>query len=103
MRRASVLMHGIPAGTLEETERNVLYRFTYLPDYRGEPVSRTLPVRHEPYEFTGFPAFFDGLLPEGPMLDGLLRQRKIDAGDRFAQLLAVGGELVGAVTIEDLR
>jgi serine/threonine-protein kinase HipA len=103
VRRASVLMHAIPAGTLEEAERDVRYRFTYVSDYRGEPISRTLPVRPEPYEFTSFPAFFDGLLPEGPMLDALLRQRKIDASDRFGQLLAVGGELIGAVTIEDLQ
>ena len=42
--------------------------------------------------------FFDGLLPEGEMPEGLLRQHKIDAHDRLAQLLVVGGDLVGAVT-----
>ena len=56
--------------------------------------------RTEPYQFGGFPAFFDGLLPEGEMLEGLLRQHKIDAHDRLAQLLVVGGDLVGAVTVE---
>ena len=34
------------------------------------------------------------------MLEGLLRQHKIDAHDRLAQLLVVGGDLVGAVTVE---
>ena len=38
------------------------------------------------------------------MLDGLLRQRKVDRGDLFGQLLAVGEDVVGAVTIiEDIR
>lgn len=100
MRRARVLLHGRLAGLLEEADGGATYRFTYAVGYKGEPISRTMPVRTDPYEFTGFPAFFDGLLPEGEMLDGLLRQRKIDANDRLAQLLAVGGDFVGAITVE---
>lgn len=100
MRRARVLMHGIVAGVLEELDQATAYRFTYEAGYAGESISRTMPVRTEPYPFRGFPAFFDGLLPEGEMLEGLLRQHKIDAHDRLAQLLVVGGDLVGAVTVE---
>jgi serine/threonine-protein kinase HipA len=96
-------MHGTAAGLLEELEPYRRYRFTYLDGYDGDPISRTMPVRGEPYEFSTFPAFFDGLLPEGEMLDGLLRQRKLDARDRFGQLLAVGCELVGAVTVQEMR
>ncbi|MFC1572056.1 HipA N-terminal domain-containing protein [Candidatus Eisenbacteria bacterium] len=103
MRRAKVLMHSVPAGVFEEIDRGTAYRFTYQAGYDGEPISRTMPVRAAPYEFKGFPAFFDGLLPEGEMLDGLLRQHKIDSKDRFTQLLAVGGEMVGAVTVEVLQ
>jgi len=33
------------------------------------------------------------------MLEGLLRQCKIDRTDLFGQLLAVGGDTVGAVTV----
>ena len=33
------------------------------------------------------------------MLEGLLRQRKLDRDDLFAQLMAVGEEVVGAVTV----
>ena len=33
------------------------------------------------------------------MLDGLLRQRKIDRDDLFGQLVAVGEDVVGAVTV----
>ena len=100
MRRARVLMHGMAAGVLEEVDETTACRFTYEAGYEGEPISRTMPVRTEPYQFRGFPAFFDGLLPEGEMLEGLLRQHKIDAKDRLAQLLVVGGDLVGAVTVE---
>jgi serine/threonine-protein kinase HipA len=91
-------MHGEFAGVLEELETGK-YRFRYADIYRGEPVSLTLPLGEKEYFFDGFPAFFDGLLPEGMMLDALLRQRKLDRNDRLGQLLVVGHDLVGAVTV----
>lgn len=102
MRKAEVLMHGKPAGVLTEAEPDRQYRFEYLPEYNGPPVSLGLPVRSEPYLFNGFPPFFDGLLPEGMMLDALLRQAKIDRNDRLSQLLAVGYDVVGAVTVREM-
>jgi serine/threonine-protein kinase HipA len=54
------------------------------------------------YSFDSFPPFFDGLLPEGIQLESLLRRRKIDRGDLFAQLVAVGADLVGVVTVESM-
>lgn len=95
-------MHSEPAGVLEELSPGKRYRFAYLKEYEGEPISLTMPVDGSPYEFNGFPPFFDGLLPEGVMLDGLLRQRKIDKNDLFSQLLAVGKEMVGAVAAEEM-
>lgn len=102
MRTARIYMHSKPAGILEEIDPGRLYRFSYLEEYDGEPISLTMPVRETPYEFDGFPPFFDGLLPEGAMLEGLLRQMKIDRKDMFSQLLAVGREMVGAVTAEKI-
>jgi serine/threonine-protein kinase HipA len=61
-----------------------------------------MPTRVELYDFIQFPPPFDGLLPEGEMLDGLLRQHMIDSRDYFAQFLVIGGELVGAITIEPI-
>jgi serine/threonine-protein kinase HipA len=97
MRKARILINRTYAGLLVENEN--MYSFQYLPEYQGEPVSLTMPVRPEPYVFTGFPPFFDGLLPEGNQLEGLLRTRKIDRLDYFSQLLAVGEDVVGAITI----
>ena len=48
-----------------------------------------------PYDFAGFPPFFDGVLPEGPQLEALLRHGKLDRDDLLGQLLYVGGDLVG--------
>jgi serine/threonine-protein kinase HipA len=88
------------AGFLEETDEG-RYVFRYLERYDGPPVSLTMPTEQREYTFDGFPPFFEGLLPEGDMLEGLLRQRKIDRADAFAQLVAVGGEMVGAVTVTE--
>ena len=102
IRRAQVFMHGRPAGILEELQKNRMYRFVYDESYEGPPISLTMPTSQRIYEYSRFPPFFDGLLPEGQMLEGLLQQRKIDRHDHFAQLVAVGGELVGAITVEEI-
>lgn len=98
MRRATVCVHGEPAGALEE-HGPASFVFRYLDTYDGPPVSLTMPVSERELLFERFPPFFEGLLPEGEMLDGLLRQRKLDRGDLFGQLVAVGEDVVGAVTI----
>lgn len=101
MRRADVFMHDIRAGVLEEISPRTAFRFTYDPAYDGPPVSLTAPVRPEPYEYEAFPPFLEGLLPEGYNLEALLRARKIDRQDLFSQLLAVGKDMVGAVTVRE--
>ncbi len=98
MRSAEIRVHGLPAGRFEELEARRSYRFTYHPGYGGPPVSLTMPVRGSPYVFDGFPPFLDGLLPEGPQLEALLRLRKLDRDDLFGQLIVLGGDMVGAVT-----
>jgi serine/threonine-protein kinase HipA len=99
MRTAKVFMQDVLAGTLSEIEKKRRYRFSYHDDYEGPAISLTMPPTQKEYEFTGFPPFFDGLLPEGFQLEALLRKRKIDRDDLFSQLIIVGRDLVGAVTV----
>jgi serine/threonine-protein kinase HipA len=101
MRRANVFFNFRSAGRLTEDTPGTRYVFAYDPSYDGPPVSLTMPVRPEPYVFGEFPPFFDGLLPEGGQLEGLLKQKKIDRDDKFSQLLAVGADTVGAVSVEE--
>lgn len=62
-----------------------------------------MPVSQRKYKYKTFPPFFEGLLPEGIMLEGLLRIAKIDKNDYFSQLLATGNNLAGAVTVKLLE
>jgi len=102
MRKARVLVNNIEAGIFENPTSDQ-YKFTYHFDYQGPPISLTMPLINPVYEFNAFPPFFEGLLPEGVMLEALLRKYKIDRNDYFSQLVKVGQDVVGAVTIEALE
>ena len=100
-RNATICQQGRLAGHLRSAESGG-WVFTYEGGYYGPPVSLTLPVRAESYEFSGFPAFLEGLLPEGPQLEALLRKHKIDRHDGFRQLVTVGEDLIGSLTVREL-
>lgn len=102
MRKAKVYVRGIEAGILTEVGRNKEYVFVYLDEYNGTDVSMTMPKNIKVYKFDKFPPFFDGLLPEGHQLEGLLKIRKFDRKDHFSQLMAVGDDMVGAVTVKEI-
>ena len=101
MNQAHVYVEGSRAGLLTQHSANE-YRFEYADGYSGQPVSLTMPVEEKEFIYSSLPPFFEGLLPEGEMLEGLLRQKKIDRYDLFSQLIAVGADMVGAVTVEEV-
>lgn len=101
MREAIIYVHSNRAGVLIE-ENSGGFRFAYDENYEGEAVSLTMPISTKIYSFDKFPSFFEGLLPEGIMLEGLLKIGKIDKNDYFSQLIATGNDLVGAVTVKEL-
>ena len=100
MKKAKVFVDRIFAGYLIEIEKGKSYEFQYLADYLGPPISLTMSTGQKVHRFERFPAFFEGFLPEGVMLEGLLKKTKIDSDDYFEQLMCIGSELVGNVTIE---
>ncbi len=99
MKLAHIYQQSQLAGVLEARDDGS-FRFTYDPTFHGEPVSLTMPTSQRTWEFSSFPAPFEGLLPEGVNLDALLRLRKLDRHDLFGQLLAVGNDVVGSLRIE---
>lgn len=106
MRRARVRVGGDTAGWLSEDESG--YHFVYDSSYAQRsdvrPVSLTLPVRQAPYhaERELF-AFFDGLIPDGWLLDIAEKNWKLDQCDRMGLLLACCRDCIGAVSIEEVR
>lgn len=102
MRKVQILVNNIAAGVLEEQAMGH-YQFSYAEQYVGPPVSLTMPIKQKIYHFEHFPPFFEGLLPEGNLLEALLRKHKLDKADYFGQLIIVGQDVVGNVTILELR
>jgi len=102
MRKAKVFVQGIEAGILCEVKQGAEYTFEYNEGYDGLEVSRTMLTSQRKYVYSEFPPFFEGLLPEGIQLEGLLKLNKIDRNDLFSQLMAVGEDVVGVVTVKEM-
>jgi len=102
MRQARIFVQDKPAGILVENNVHDYY-FEYDATYEGLPISVTMPIYNKRYRFKQFPPFFEGLLPEGIMLEALLRQYKINKDDYFSQLILTGEDLVGAVTVREIK
>jgi len=99
-RHADIYCFQRMTGRLSETSHG--YRFCYHSDYLadGKAISLTLPLQEEPFEFDVFPAFFEGLLPEGWYLEIVLRTLKIDPADKFGLLVTTCEDCIGAVSVE---
>lgn len=100
LRKAKVFSHNRLAGILYEESDHSFY-FEYLEEYKGPPISLTMPRREKSFHFSSFPPFFEGLLPEGKRLENLLRSYKINRNDYFSILILTGTDLVGAVSVEE--
>jgi serine/threonine-protein kinase HipA len=100
MNKAKVYVNGVFAGILTEVKKRTSYEFNYNENYKGGPVSLTMPVKDKVFVFDKFPPFFEGLLPEGLLLESLLKRKKIDRDDLFLQLITVGKDMIGDVTID---
>ena len=103
--RAFVYVYNVYAGELCETDEG--YSFSYDKEYLSSgdahPVSLTLPIREESYTSKTLFSFFDGLIPEGWLLDVVSRNWKIDSKDRFALLLVACKDAIGSVSIREER
>ena len=90
------------AGTVEETDTGYSFRYdkTYLEMENAVAVSLTLPMREEPYESNVLFPFFDGLIPEGWLLEVVTRNWKISYKDRFGLLLIACRDCIGDVAVE---
>lgn len=104
-RTAYVYVRETFAGTLKETDFG--YSFIYDEEYlsRENPtaVSLTMPIQKEEYTSKTLFAFFDGLIPEGWLLDIVSRNWKIDRKDRFGLLLVACKDPIGNVQIKGAK
>ena len=67
--------------------------------YQSRPISLTLPLREVPYYSKTLFPFFDGLIPEGWLLNIAQEHWKVKSNDRFELLMVSCRDTIGAVTI----
>ena len=102
-RKGTVYIQNRRAGSIFETDEG--YAFSYDTDYlqnkKALSASLTLPLRAEEYRSSILFPFFDGLIPEGWLLEVVSRNWKIDPADRFGLLLTACRDCIGDVSIRN--
>jgi len=101
MRRGKVFYKDELAGIIYEDANGVSFTYdkNYLNSELSKPVSLTMPLREEPYTDKVMLPFFDGLIPEGWLLDIAEQNWKINPRDRMGLLLAFCKDTIGAVSV----
>jgi len=102
MRSAKIYYKKIFAGKLTETnEGEFVFKYDdqYVENHPAEFITFTMPVSKKPYiEKRLFP-FFEGLIPEGWLLDIASKSWKINPNDRMGLLLVCCQNCIGAVSV----
>lgn len=106
MREAKVYYNEELAGVLTETsdgEYNFTYSKEYIKQHPDKPITLTMPVQQELFKDNRLFPFFEGLIPEGWLLDIATKSWKINPNDRMGLLLACCGNCIGAVSIKPIK
>lgn len=100
-RIAYVYKYDDLAGILQETDYGYLFTYddAYFADNYKYAISLTMPKTQKSYESNVLFPFFDGLIPEGWLLNLAKLNWKINDNDRFGLLLVACNDPIGAVSI----
>ncbi|MCF8322469.1 MAG: HipA N-terminal domain-containing protein [Flavobacterium sp.] len=100
-RSGDVYMKNVFCGVVSETDDGYLFLYDkeYLQNNDAEAVSLTLPLNEKAYQSKTLFAFFDGLIPEGWLLDLAEKNWKINYKDRMGLLLTCCKDCIGAVSV----
>jgi len=102
MRSANIYYKDVLAGKLIETNEGEFvfqYEDRYVKNHPKEFITFTMPVADKPYTEKRLFPFFEGLIPEGWLLDIASKSWKINPNDRMGLLLACCQNCIGAVSV----
>ena len=105
MRRATIYYKDWIAGILTETDDGEYvfeYDQEYIENHRAEFLTFSMPVREKAYSEKRLFPFFEGLIPEGWLLDIASKNWKINQNDRMGLLLACCQNCIGAVSVRPI-
>ncbi|MFT7613585.1 MAG: serine/threonine-protein kinase HipA [Parvicellaceae bacterium] len=102
MRQAEIHYKDSLAGILTETgegEYVFQYEEAYVKEHPKEFITFTMPVSDQAYTDNRLFSFFEGLIPEGWLLEIASKNWKINPNDRMGLLLACCQNCIGAVSV----
>lgn len=104
-RRGKVYYKNVYAGVVWQDEDGYGFQYDkeYLRNTDAAPVSLTLPLRAEPFHSPTMLPFFDGLIPEGWLLEITVKNWKVNPSDRMGLLLLACRDCIGAVSIQQFE
>ncbi len=105
MRKAEIKIYDTTAGWLVEDENGYHFNYnsSYLNSSNPDPISLTLPLKVQPYTSKILFPFFDGLIPEGWLLDIAQNNWKLNPRDRMGLLMACCKDCIGAVSVHPIN
>lgn len=95
----------ILAGMVWQEDDGYYFRYdtSYLDSEKPVPISLTLPLQKEIYHSKVLLPFFDGLIPEGWLLNIVEKNWKLNSNDRMELLLTACRDCVGAISVIPLE
>ena len=105
MRSGEVYYKDYLAGIIKETndgEYIFQYNGQYVNNHPNNFITFAMPVRVKPYKDNRLFPFFEGLIPEGWLLDIASKNWKINRNDRMGLLLACCQNCIGAVSVKPI-
>lgn len=106
MRKAIVKYNNIDCGILQELasgEYEFVYNEKYIQEHNHLFITFNMPVQKFPYRSKRLFPFFEGLIPEGWLLNIASANWKINKNDRMGLLLACCQNAVGAVSVHPIK
>lgn len=106
MRQAKIFYDTFCCGILTETDDGEFifkYDDDYVNQYPDQFITFTMPIRKKEYKDKRLFPFFEGLIPEGWLLDIASKNWKINTNDRMGLLLACCQNSIGAVSVQPIQ
>ena len=105
MRQAKIYYQDFFAGVLSETnDGDYTFRYDelYVKEHPHDFITFSMPVSSVLYREKRLFSFFEGLIPEGWLLDIASKSWKINRNDRMGLLMACCQNCIGAVSVKPI-
>lgn len=104
-RQAKIYFQNQLAGVLVEGDNgySFYYEEEYLKTTNPKAISLTLPLSEHPYHSKVLFPFFEGLIPEGWLLEIGEKHWKLNPRDRYELLINLCRDTIGAVSVYSIE